>query len=298
MAASPTPVARLALTVSYDGSDFAGSQVQPGQRTVQAETERALARLFGADERTVFAGRTDRGVHAAGQVVGSSDRRPDWTTDALRSALNALLPEDVAVQSVARRPNGFHARYDARWREYRYRVWTGERQPLARRQVWHRPGRLDLAAMAEGANRVVGEHDFAALAGGGEGVPWSERRERPRGTFRRIVRCGCVEIEPWWTDRRMSPGRLIEVRVVADGFLPRMVRNLTGVLIEIGRGARPPEWIETLLHSRDRRYGAATAPPHGLTFWRVGYGDDVPTDQDQRPEPLAPWPVVGRAHQD
>src|SRR3712207_2137357 len=139
-------MARLALTVSYDGTDFAGSQVQPGERTVQGEVERPLAELFGAAERTVFAGRTDRGVHAAGQVVGCSDRRPDLAESTLRAERTAGLPAAVGVLGVDSRPEGFRAWYVVRRREYRYGTWPGARRPLARRLVWQRAGRLDAEA--------------------------------------------------------------------------------------------------------------------------------------------------------
>ena len=265
-------MATLALTIAYDGTDFAGSQVQPGARTVQEELERALAGLFNRTTRTVFAGRTDRGVHAAGQVVRCADLRPDLDPVTIRRALNAALPQDVAVMAAERRSDRFHARYDARWREYRYRVWSGPPQPLARRYVWLRAERLDVGAMAEAASLLVGEHDFAALASGGEGVPWSSRRTRPRGTVRRVLVCACRTIEPWWG---ATEGTLIDVRIAADGFLPRMVRNTVGALAEIGRGAHSVGWMSELLASRDRRAGGATAPPHGLTLWRVGYDDDT-----------------------
>ncbi len=267
-------MARLALTLAYDGSRFAGSQLQPGARTVQGEIERALSDFYGTTERTVFAGRTDRGVHAAGQVVGCEDHRPDLPPRAIREALNARLPDDVAVVEVGRRPDAFHARYDARWREYRYRIWCGARQPLARHQVWVRADGLDIDAMAGAAERIIGEHDFASLAGGGEGVPWSERQGRPRGTVRRVFGCRCLEASPWWTEP--GHGRLVEVRVTADGFLPQMVRTLVASLVAVGRGAKPAEWIEELLAARDRRLAPATAPAQGLTFWRVGYGADLP----------------------
>lgn len=269
-------MATLALTIAYDGTDFAGSQMQPGARTVQEELERALAGLFNRATRTVFAGRTDRGVHAAAQVVSCDDGRPDLDSRTLRRAIDAVLPDDLAVLDVTRRPDGFHARYDARWREYRYRVWFGPRSPLARRQAWYRAERLDVEEMDRAAGRLVGEHDFAALAGGGEGVPWSDRQMRPRGTVRRVMICRCRAIEPWWGP---AAGPLIEVRIAADGFLPRMVRNAVGALVEIGRGARPAAWIDELLATRDRRAGGTTAPAHGLTFWRVGYDDDEPMNE-------------------
>lgn len=265
-------MARLALTVGYDGTDFAGSQVQPGQRTVQGEVERALGRVMGQATETVFSGRTDRGVHAAGQVVGCEDRRPSMTPRELRAAIGAHLPPDVSVLRVERRPDAFHARFDARWREYRYRVWSGPPQPLARRYVWRRAEALDPERMALAAGEVVGRHDFASFAGGGEGVPWSARRARPRGTVRSMLLCRCGEIPAWWGTTGW--GTLLEIRVVADGFLPRMVRNLVGAFVEVGRGARPGGWVGTVLGVRDRRVGVTTAPPHGLTLWRVGYDDE------------------------
>jgi len=261
---------RLALTVSYDGTDFAGSQSQPAVRTVQGELERALADLFAAPSATVFAGRTDRGVHAAGQVVGCDDARPDLPGAVLGRALNARLEGDLAVVAVERRGDRFHARHDARWREYRYRLWFGPPAPLARRETWQRRGALDVALMAEAAGRLIGRHDFASFAGGGEGVPWADRQDRPRGTSRTVLACSVGRVPPWWTDDT-GDGRLIELRVTADGFLPHMVRNLTGALVAVGAGNHPPSWIGDLLAVRDRRLGGATAPAQGLTLWRVGY---------------------------
>ncbi|HET7093108.1 MAG TPA: tRNA pseudouridine(38-40) synthase TruA [Thermomicrobiales bacterium] len=267
----------LALTISYDGARFAGAQAQPGQRTVQGTLEAALTRLFGRPSKVVLAGRTDRGVHAAGQVVGCDDGRSDWTMDRLRIALDALLPPDLAVVQVDRRPAGFHARYDAVWREYRYRIWTGGRAPLARTMVWERRGPIDLAALQAGAALFVGTRDFATFAGGGEGTPWSERRARPRGTTRTVIRCDARVIEPWWEPPR--DGRhCIEVRVAADGFLPHMARTMTAALVEIGQGRRPPTWLSELLTAADRRAGPPTAPAHGLVLWRVGYDDDALDD--------------------
>ncbi len=266
--------AALKLTVSYDGSDFAGSQIQPGQRTVQAELDRALERLAGAPVSTVFAGRTDAGVHAAGQVVGLRDPRPTMTEREWLLALNAHLPEDVAADAVQRERDEFHARYDARWREYRYRIWSGPSQPLARRFTWQVRGELDAGALDAGASSFLGERDLAAVAGGGEGVPWSDRRETPRGTVRRITMCSVRRIGPWWGES--ATGTLVEVRIVADGFLPRMVRNIVALLVEVGQGKQPVEWIDRVLETRDRRLGGGTAPPHGLTLWRVGYGIEEP----------------------
>lgn len=268
---------RLALTVSYDGTDFFGSQTQPNGRTVQDELEAALAGLYGERVTTVFAGRTDRGVHAVGQVVGCPDRRPDWTEPTIAAALNARLPEDAAVVAVGRRPPRFHARYDARWREYRYRIWSGAPQPLARRTVWMRRAPLDCSSMDAAARALIGTRDFASFAGSGHGVSWSDRQQSGRQTVRRVLEARCREIAPWWTVPNDDGDRLVEVAIAADGFLPQMVRNAVGALVEVGRGAREPGWLAELLGARDRRVGAATAPAHGLTLWRVGYGDERPT---------------------
>jgi tRNA pseudouridine38-40 synthase len=266
-------VGTLALVVSYDGAGFAGSQVQSGERTPQGELERSLR--FLAPEwtgRSVFAGRTDRGVHAAGQVVSLEDIRPDLPAETIRRAVNNRLPADLAVRTVVRLDQPFNARYDARWREYRYRIWFGEDEPLARQFVWRRPGgEPDLGAMARAAGMVAGTHDFAAFAGGGEGVPGSERSQRPRGTVRTMFASEIRPLSPWWGPEGAANGVLIEYRVAGDGFLPQMVRALVSGLVAVGRGDRPPEWMGALLEAKDRRQGGGVAPPQGLTLWQVGY---------------------------
>ncbi len=262
------------LTISYDGSNFKGSQRQGRHRTVQAEVERALKELWGKEAKAAFAGRTDTGVHAAGQVVSSEDFRPDLAEWQIKKAINARLPVDISVEAVCRRQAEFNARFDAIWREYRYRIWSGSRQPLLSSQVVQRERRLDVEAMAESARLLVGLHDFAAFAGNGEGMPWSDRQESPRGTVREVFRSEVVVLDPWWGPQPES-GELIEIRVVADGFLPRMVRTIAGVLMEVGYGNQQSSWIEELIAQRDRRLAGGTAPAHGLIFWRVGYAGDV-----------------------
>lgn len=270
----------LKLVVSYDGTDFSGSQIQPGQRTVQGELERALSRLLPEETRITLAGRTDRGVHAAGQVVSLPDTRPDLEHETIARALNALLPADVAIVSVERAKARFHARYDAKWREYRYRLWVGNREPLVRRQVWMTAGQLDAERMISPAAALVGEHDFGAFAGSGQGVPWSARQEAPRGTNRRVFHTEFVRMDPWWAQAGRQ-GQLWEFRIVADGYLPKMVRNIVGSLVEIGRGNRPQTWIEELLAARDRRCAAGVVPPEGLHFWRIGYGTERPRAEER-----------------
>ncbi len=270
------PAAAVKLIVSYDGTEFGGSQRQPGSRTVQGELEQAVARVFGVDAPVYLAGRTDQGVHAAGQVASFADYRPELQSSTVERALNAHLPGDLAVIAVTRMPLGFHARHDAVWREYRYRIWVGSRQPLAIRYTWQRESTLAMPEMAAAAAMLIGTHDVAAFAAGGEGVPWSEKRTKGRGTVRTIHHCAVVEIEPWWSET--ATGQLMEIRIVADAFLPKMVRAITGALVEIGRANRPATWIRDLIAAQDRRLAPMNAPAHGLTLWRVGYAGDPIAD--------------------
>jgi tRNA pseudouridine38-40 synthase len=265
----------LKLVVGYDGTRFLGSQRQARGRTVQQELETALSRLGGKPVTTEFSGRTDRGVHALGQVVRAEDIRPDLTVEAIGRALNQVLPADLAVSAVSRVDPGFHPRHDAAWREYRYRIWVGGKQPLAERFAWIRRSSLDVDAMASTAASLEGTHDLAAFTGGGEGVPWSDRARARRGTVRTVLHCGARIVSPWWGVVPGS-GEGIEIRMIADGFLPQLVRTVVGGLVAVGSGKRSPEWFGELLGIADRREGPVLAPAHGLILWRVGYGNDVP----------------------
>jgi tRNA pseudouridine38-40 synthase len=267
------------LTLAYDGTDFAGSQIQPNQRTVQGELEDALKEFAAIPVRTVFAGRTDRGVHALGQVVAVG--LPAWsatTLDLLR-ALNTRLPGDVAATTAVPCGESFNPRFEALWREYRYWIAPEVCSPFLGRYAWNRRTELDADAVRASAGLLVGTHDFASFAGGGEGVPWSQRATKPKGTARTILRCDCREIRT-----RVGPGsdesaKVLEVRVAADGFLPRMVRNIVGALLEVGQGRRNPEWINELLAAQDRRFGSTMAPARGLTLTRVGFSGDLLDDK-------------------
>jgi len=249
---------------------------------VQGELEQALLEFFGTETTSIFAGRTDRGVHAAGQVVSIIDRRLDLAASQIQKALNVRLPDDLAVVQVQRKPGEFHARYDAKWREYRYRLWIGPPQPLMTTVVARTSRRMCLEAMAEAAAKLSGTRDLASFAGDGEGVPWSKRHESPKGTVRSISHCSVRLMQPWWTGTT-GDSELLEIRVVADGFLPKMVRNIVGGLMEIGSRKKAPKWFDELLVGRDRRHAGMTAPAHGLTLWRVGYNGESP--DDDRPEP-------------
>jgi tRNA pseudouridine38-40 synthase len=266
---------RYKLIVAYDGTGFSGSQRQANGRSVQQELETALERLAGKPVEATFSGRTDRGVHAIGQVVSVEQFRDDLSHERLMIALNDLLPRDVSVNDVSTVASAFHPRFDAVWREYRYRIWVGSRQPLLERMTWPCRSPFDLVAAQEAATRFRGEHDLASFAGMGHGVPWSGRQQRRRGTTRNVMRCSVGAVPEWW-GAAPDTGSGYEIRVVADGFLPNMVRTMTAALVDVARGVRSPEWVSEVLEARDRRVGPRTAPPQGLIFWQVGYGDDTP----------------------
>lgn len=247
------------LHVAYDGGDFAGWQVQPGERTVQGEIEAALARLLGDAARARAAGRTDAGVHASGQVVCFRTER-ELTPDVVRDALNAMVGRDIAVYRVDVVGDDFDPRRAATSRSYEYRIWNRRiRSPFWLRHAWHVPRPLDCAAMRSAAAHLLGEHDFTSFRAADCDA------EQP---VRRITQ------SEWSCDQ---PGLLV-YRVSATAFLRHMVRNVVGTLVDVGRGRRDPESIAGLIAARDRSLAGATAPPHGLCLTGVEYGGMAPDD--------------------
>jgi tRNA pseudouridine38-40 synthase len=248
---------RLKLTVAYDGTGFRGWARQPGERTVEGELRRALGELYGSVEEPAVAGRTDAGVHALANVV-SVEAAGGPPVERAAEALNAALPEDVAVAAAERAPEGFHARFDARSRSYRYRVWRRrERSPFeARRSLWH-PRPLDLEALRAAAELLPGEHDFRAF------TPTDTQHE----VFVRVVEAArWVEVDE----------DVAAFEITADSFLRHMVRTLVGTMLD-GRDLRP------LLAGRPRSEAGATAPPHGLYLTAVSYRDPSGDSPPARP---------------
>src|SRR6267142_5976629 len=237
--------------MAYDARAFAGWQQQARGRTVEAELKRALRSVTGKDHTVYAAGRTDAGAHAEGQVVNfQSDGR--LAPQRLVAALNARLPEDVAVLSAVVVPDDFHARYSARWRRYRYRYLDRPARPtLERGRCWHVRGPLDADAMAKAAKALVGKHDWTSYCSASEPPDARVREMRSASVLRR--------------------GDVVEVELVAEGFLRGLARSIAGALAEVGRGRRPPEWVGEVLEARDRRQAARTAPAGGLTLVEVIY---------------------------
>jgi tRNA pseudouridine38-40 synthase len=241
----------IKVVLEYDGTNFAGWQQQAKGRTVEAELKRALKEVTGLDLTVYAAGRTDAGAHAEGQVANfHSDGR--MSPLRLVAALNARLPEDVAVLSAEVVPDDFHARYSARWRRYRYRYLDRPARPaLERGRCWHVRGALDVDAMARAAAALVGKHDWTSYCSASE----------PEGSRVRHMRSARVT-------RR---GDFVELELVAEGFLRGLVRSIAGALAEVGRQRRPPEWVGEVLRAKDRRQAPHTAPAGGLTLMEVVY---------------------------
>lgn len=257
MSAPPTPIAafRYKLTLAYDGSAYAGWQVQPGRPTVQGTLEKALAAIAGGAVKAHASGRTDQGVHAAGQVAHIDLPRP-WKGADLRRTLNALLPPDIRLLSVSRVASDFHARRGAAGKEYRYMIWNGEvLPPFLRRYRTHIRQPLDVRAMRAAARLLVGRHDFAAFT--------ANPNREVESTVRHLTKLAV---------RRH--GREITIAARGEGFLYKMVRSLAGLLIRVGLGAVPPAAAGAILRSRERTARVPTAPPEGLILWRVKYLSD------------------------
>jgi len=255
----------LKLTVAYDGTAYVGWQRQATGTSIQGLLEEALARIEGHDVTMTGAGRTDAGVHALGQVA-SVRVTSTLACERYVRALNAALPEDVRVRRVEHVPDAFHARFDVRHKTYRYRLLHARiASPFDLRYAWHVTYPLDLEAMRTALACCIGEHDFAAFQGTG-GLVSSTIRTIQAATL------DAFAPDPSWPCPPDPDSRLLTLTVTGDGFLRHMVRNLTGTLVEIGRGRWPPSELARLLTTRDRTQSGPTAPPQGLFLVEVAYG--------------------------
>ena len=249
MAAAEITPRTLRLLLEYQGTDFAGWQLQTQGRTVQGELARCLSILLREAVIPVGAGRTDAGTHALGQVA-HLHTHSDLPLERLLRGLNGLLPPDIAVLAVEEAPSRFHARYSAKGKRYRYRIRTAK-SALDRHLVWSLYQHLDLEPMIRAAGCLAGKHSFAAFC---------NQDPLPENFVCQVRECG-------WTRQ----GSELVFEIEADRFLRHMVRILVGTMAKVGRGRRRPEEMGALLERADRTLAGPTAPAQGLCLVRVEY---------------------------
>lgn len=248
------------MTLAYEGAPFAGFARQPGQLTVQGETERALSTVLRRPVEITCAGRTDAGVHARAQVV-SFDVAPEEM--ALRKpavflrSMNALTHDSISFRALDERAPGFSARFDAKMREYRYFIFNHEFPPMFTNAfAWHVKKSLNVDAMNEGAQFLIGEHDFKSfcMAASAEG----------RRTFRYVDEISFHECAEFGE-------HLLYVKVRGNAFLHSMVRAIVGTLVNVGKGTKEAAWVQQALAARRRSAAGENAPAKGLVLWDVEY---------------------------
>jgi tRNA pseudouridine38-40 synthase len=252
------PIRNFKLIIAYDGTNYAGWQLQPNGVSVQELLEKALEKIAGQEIRVHGSGRTDAGVHARGQVASFSLTTPK-VFGAFRSplilqrALNANLPDDVRVLSCVTAKAKFHARFSAKAKEYRYQIDCGEvADPFLRRYALHHPRPLDLLAVRRAAKLLIGKHDFTALS--------AHSPSRDHNPVRTISRLTIAQ-----------RGNLLIITVRADGFLYKMARSIVGALLKVGEGRTTTEQLREIMRGKKRTPLVETVPAHGLFLWKVFY---------------------------
>jgi tRNA pseudouridine38-40 synthase len=244
-------MATIKLTIEYDGTAYAGWGQQPNQLTIQAVLEEALSKITQQHISGVAAGRTDSGVHALGQIVSFQSDKPlvpaQWAP-----ALNSYLPKDITVISSEKAPDDFHARFSAKGKIYEYRITMQPSRPaLNRNRVWHLPHTLDIDAMRQAMQDILGTHDFTSFRG-------------PRSQT----------VNPMCTISDLSlsfESPSLTISIEGDRFLKQMVRAIIGTLVEVGERKRNPNTLPEIFEARDRRAAGRTAPPQGLYLVQVLY---------------------------
>lgn len=245
------------LLIQYDGTDFHGWQVQENARTIQGELERVISALEDAPVKVAGSGRTDAGVHAEGQVANVKLDRP-WTPEKLRNAINGNLWRDIRIINAERADDDFHARFSARGKTYIYRIVNAPvMSPFWRRFALHETRPLDVARMNDAARFLLGQHDWTAF---------SSALSESENKVRNVTECS---VDSVW-DRRAKTN-IIEFQIRANGFLRYMVRSLMGTLLEVGRGEKDSDTIQTALVTGDRNLAGQTAPANGLSLVKVDY---------------------------
>lgn len=264
------------IVIAYDGSDFSGWQVQPGELTIQGEIQEALRRVTGESPLPQGSGRTDAGVHALGQVASFVLQAP-IPADNLRRALNRTLPDAIRILQAETAPDSFHARHSATAKTYEYRVYRESIcPPFLARYVYPCRWPMKLNDMQAAAKLLEGEHDFLSFAATDPDLAarsGGEDSDQPiRSTIRRVF-------SSTWEEALDSAGALLVYRVRGNGFLHHMVRNFVGTLLDVGRGRTEVEAISKILAAKSRAAAGPTAPARGLFLHSVEYGQRSPSTE-------------------
>ena len=241
----------IKLTISYDGINYSGWQIQPGRKTIQGILTDAIQNLVGCEVQVFGASRTDAGVSALGQVALVQIDSP-IPTENLAKAITHRLPPDITVTEAVEVPQGFDVISAVKSKLYRYTIFTGTVRPVLQiRHCWHLPEKLKIAAMDQAAKMLIGKKDFKSFAAA------ADNRET---SVRTIFRCDVT-----------SDGNWVYVDAEGDGFLYNMVRNIVGTLVEVGRGKLNPGVIKEILEAKDRTAAGPIAPPQGLCLMWIKY---------------------------
>ena len=244
-------IRNIKLTVQYDGSRYHGWQIQPGKRTIQGELVEAVSNLVGVRVHVHGASRTDAGVSALGQVALFEVDSP-IPTENFADAINDRLPREIVVTAAEQVRPGFDLLGEVKSKLYRYTIYTGRYRPVLRlNQCWHVHKKLDVAAMNQAAQLLVGQKDFKSFASA------ADRRE---SSIRTIFRC---EVS--------AEGKWVYLEVEGDGFLYNMVRNIVGTLVDVGVGRWQPQKVTRILEAKDRTAAGRLAPPEGLCLMWIKY---------------------------
>jgi tRNA pseudouridine38-40 synthase len=268
------------LTVAYDGTEFRGWQIQPGEPTVQGELQDALGRVTGEAPLPQGSGRTDAGVHALAQVASFGLHAP-IPSDNLQRALNRTLPSSIRILEARRMSSCFHARHSATAKTYEYRVWVAEPDrndicsPFLARYVYAFPWTLDLSKLEAAAQDLVGDHDFLSFAAADPDLTARNRNlsdERPIDTDDMPSSIRTI-FSSTWEKSATENGVLLIYRVRGNGFLHHMVRNIVGTMLDVGRGHLEADVIPAIFMARNRSAAGPTAPARGLFLHSVEYDD-------------------------
>lgn len=242
----------IRLNIQYDGTNFVGWQKQKNGISVQEVIESAVSRILNQKIRLISAGRTDAGVHARQQVANFFTTNKKISLSEMKLGINSLLPPDIRIISIKQVDKKFHARFDAKFKTYRYFMYTGEvLSPFQYRYVWYIPRKLNYKIMENECKYLIGKKDFKCFQARGSSV---------KNTVRNVYKASLT-----------TRGNYMIFEIQADGFLYKMVRLIVGTLVEVGRGKFSPGWVKYLLKGNQGYKPGPTAPPQGLFLWKVVY---------------------------